>query len=175
MTKKHERPVALFTFVQVMGVCALAIAGVPLALFSMGMIHDIVRGALMLPQDAWLLVQYLCSIGVAVCLMWLLTEFVGMCGRVRKETAFTAANVRALGRIALAFLIGGGLLLVAGELLMALLLIGMRGFFFDTGSVSPLWYFLPTFAAWTAALMVRAIQVLLKRAVDMQTESDLTV
>jgi len=43
------------------------------------------------------------------------------------------------------------------------------------GSVPFLWYLLPAFAAWTAALLVRAIQVLMKRAVDMQTESDLTV
>ena len=44
------------------------------------------------------------------------------------------------------------------------------------GTKLPLGYkLLPAFAAWTAALLVRAIQVLLKRAVEMQTESDLTV
>ena len=104
-----------------------------------------------------------------ICLLWLLAEFVLMCARVRKETAFTAANVKALGHIALAFFLGGVLLVVAGNPLMSWLLTGMRGV------SSPVWGLLPSFAAWTAALLVRAIQVLLKRAVEMQTESDLTV
>jgi len=172
MTQKHERPVGLFIFVQVMGLCAMVIAGVPLLFSAFALVRAPFVGNL--PDDPWLLVQYLCALGAGACLMWLLAEFVSMCGRVRKETAFTAENVKALGRIALAFLIGGGLLLAAGELLMTMLLIGMRGFFYE-GSVPFLWYLLPAFAAWTAALLVRAIQVLMKRAVDMQTESDLTV
>ena len=66
---------------------------------------------------------------------------------------------------AMALLRGAG----SDKPLMDWLLLGMRGF------RSPVWWLLPSFAAWTAALLVRAIQVLMKRAVEMQTESDLTV
>ncbi len=123
------------------------------------------------PADQWWMALLILALGAGVggCLMWLLTEFVLMCSRVRKETAFTTANVKALGRIALAFFIGGVLLLPLGKPLMDWLLLGMRGV------RSPIWWLLPPFVAWSAALLVRAIQVLMHRAVEMQTESDLTV
>ena len=150
MKKMHGRPLGLIAFVQVMGWCAVAIAGAVLAIFCVGLAKDLAAGFAELPGDLWELVQLLC-------------------GRVRRETAFTAANVKALGRIVLAFAIGGGLLLAAGWPIMDLLLLGMRGV------SSPVWGLLPSFVAWAAALLVRAIQVLMKRAAEMQTESDLTV
>ncbi len=162
MNGKHERPLGLFRFVQGMGLAAMAlvIAGLALGIWWM-------TGALADTPPA-LLVTALCA-GTGGCLLWLLTEFVGMCSRVRKMTAFTEANVRALGRMALALLLCGGFLLPLGKPLMDWLLLGLRGI------RSPLWWLLPTFAAWTAALMVRAIQALMRRAVEMQTEADLTV
>ena len=169
MNGKTERPLGLITFVQVMGWCALAIAVGVLAIFSVGLVKDLAHGFAALPEEMWMLIQLLCCVGTGVCLVWLLLEFVLMCARVRKGTAFTIANVRALGRIALAFFIGGVLLLAAGWPMMDLLLLGMRGV------SSPVWGLLPSFVAWAAALMVRAIQVLMKRAEAMQTESDLTV
>jgi hypothetical protein len=170
MSVKHKRPVVLFTFVQTMGAYALIIVGSALAVYCFGIVRDLVTAGLGTePGALWQLFQLICRAGVGVCLFWLLLEFVLLCGRVRKETAFTAANARALGRIALAFVIGGVLLLPPGQLLMDLLLMGMRGI------TSSLWWPLPAFVAWTAALLVRALQVLLRRAVEMQTESDLTV
>ena len=169
MKKMHERPLGLIAFVQVMGWCAVAIAGAVLAIFCVGLVKDLAQGFAELPGDLWELIQLLCCTGTDACLIWLLLEFVLMCGRVRRETAFTAANVKALGRIVLAFAIGGVLLLAAGWPIMDLLLLGMRGV------SSPVWGLLPTFVAWAAALLVRAIQVLMERAVEMQTESDLTV
>ena len=173
MKTKHDRPLALITFVQVMGWCAILIVGVPTALGLVGVVRDAVSGGL--AEDPWLVVQCLCIAGTGVCVLSLLLDFVCMCGRVRKETAFTPANVRALGRIAMAFAIAGVLLILSGEVLVALLTICLRGFFYDAGPTLWLWELLPAFAAWTAALMVRAIQVLMKRAAAMQTESDLTV
>ena len=169
MSKKHERPVGLFTLVQVMGMCAIAIIGAALVVFIGGLISDLIVYDVHMTEGLWSLVKLLCIPCAGVCLLWLLVEFVLMCGRVRRETAFTAVNARALGRIALAFFLGGMLLIPCGGLIMDVLLLGMRG------TTSPVWMGLPTFAAWTAALMVRAIQVLLRRAVDMQTEADLTV
>ena len=171
MSGMHKRPVALFTFVQVMAVCAMVISGVAI----IGMVIIPVCGSLIVNlaegygQIGELLAVLLTTAGLGGCLLWLLLEFVLMCGRVKKETAFTAVNVRALGRIALAFCLGGVVLLPLGKPLMDWLLLGMRGF------RSPIWWLLPAFAAWTAALLVRAIQVLMKRAVEMQTENDLTV
>lgn len=183
MSKKKEslairRPEALFTFVQVMGVCAMGIVAAAMVLCALNLLGNLtslpnfllMEQLNLLDTPLWLvLIPLLAGVGVGGCLMWLLAEFVLMCGRVRKETAFTAANVRALGRIAMAFAVGGVLLLAVGEQLMQWLLRGMRGV------ESPVWMVLPSFVAWAAALMVRAIQVLMRRAVDMQTEQDLTV
>lgn len=176
--RAEKRPAALFILVQAMGVCAMVIVAVPMAMYALellGVLTAVPNYLLMdsleiLDVPVWLLLlQEFATAGLGVCLLWLLLEFVRMCGRVRKETAFTPANVRAVGRIALAFTIGGALLLLVGMPLMDWLLTGMRAV------ESPVWGLLPPFAAWAAALMVRAIQVLLRRAVDMQTEQDLTV
>ncbi|MBQ2952333.1 MAG: DUF2975 domain-containing protein [Clostridia bacterium] len=171
MSMKKGRPVALFTFVQAMGLCAMVIVAVTILA---GVIIPVCGSLITAAQEGGsdignMLLILLTVTGVGACLMWLLLEFVLMCGRVKKETAFTAANVRALGRIVLAFVIGGVFMLLLGKPMMDWLLLGMRGF------RSPVWWLLPAFVAWTAALLVRAIQVLLKRAVDMQNESDLTV
>ena len=172
MTRKTERPVTLITIVLAMGVCAMAIVGVAMVEAAVVSLPNYLQMARLKLLDVplWLpLLQVILGAGAGACLLWLLAEFVLMCARVRKETAFTAANVKSLGHIALAFFIGGVLLVVAGNPLMSWLLTGMRGV------SSPVWGLLPSFAAWTAALLVRAIQVLMKRAVEMQTESDLTV
>lgn len=164
-TAAETRPTVLFVFVQLMGVCAIvacaaAVIGVEIML----------AGTLAELQTLWkpLLTMALFA-GVGGCVIWMLTEFVLLCGRVRQETAFTAVNIRALGRIALAFTVGGALLLPLGKPLMDWLLTGMRNV------QSPVWWLLPPFTAWSAALLVRAVQVLMRRAVEMQTEQDLTV
>lgn len=172
MNRKHERPRGLISLVLGMGVCAIGILALLTVDAALVAVPNYVIMAQMHLLDVplpLLLLQAAAGAGTGACLLWLLLEFVLMCGRVRKETAFTAKNVRALGRMALAFAIGGVLLLAAGWPLMDWLLAGMRGV------ASPVWGLLPSFVAWAAALMVRAIQVLMKRAEAMQTESDLTV
>lgn len=173
-----KRPVALFTFVQVMGMCAMAIVAATMVVCALGLFGNLtaIPNFLLMEQlnlldtPLWMVViPLLAGAGVGGCLLWILAEFVLMCGRVRRDTAFTAANVRALGRIVLAFVIGGVLLLPLGRAVMDWLLTGMRGV------NARMWSLLPTFAAWAAALLVRAIQVLMRRAVEMQTEQDLTV
>lgn len=163
----ESRPAVMFTFVQLMGLCALAIVAAAMVFIG----KEVAASLRDVPQELWwdpLLVLVL-SAGVGGCLLWLLTEFILVCGRVRKETAFTQKNVRALGRISLAFAVIGVLLLPLGKPLMDSLLLGLRGV------RSPVWWLLPSFAAWAAALMIRAIQVLMRRAVDMQDEQDLTI
>lgn len=171
MSMKHERPAVLITFVQAMAVCAMAITAAAL----IGLVIVPVCGSLIVSMTEGTgqvlepLAVLVTTAGVGACLIWLLAEFVMMCARVKKETAFTPANVRALGRIVLAFVAGGVFLLPLGKPMMDWLLLGMRGM------RSAIWWPLPSFAAWAAALLVRAIQVLMKRAVEMQSEQDLTV
>lgn len=178
MSMKHERPAALFSFVQGMAVCAMAGIAAAMVLCAV----DLLGGVSVIPNVllmeelglmdapvALVIIPVLAGAGVGGCLLWLLAEFVMMCSRVKRQTAFTEANVRALGRIAQAFAIGGALLLLCGGAMMDWLLMGLRGV------DSPVWGLLPAFAAWSAALLVRAIQVLMKRAVEMQSEKDLTV
>ena len=163
--RTKTRPVGLIFFVQTMAVGAMLLCIGLIVAAALLLLNGIrLRGA---PAGgAWWLLGLL---GAGCCLLWLLTEFVLMCGRVRKETAFTTTNVRALGRMALAFLLGGMLLLPAAPTVMDALLLGLRNVH------SPVWWGLPSFTAWTAALMVRAIQVLMRRAVELQTETDLTI
>lgn len=171
MSMKHERPAALITFVQAMAVCAMAIVAAAMLTVVIipvcgSLIQTIAEGCWQVFEPLAVLVT---TVGVSACLLWLLAEFVMMCARVKRETAFTAANVRALGRIVLAFAIGGVFLAPLGKPMMDWLLLGMRGI------RSAFWWPLPSFAAWSAALLVRAIEVLMKRAVEMQSEKDLTV
>lgn len=175
MKRNHERPTTLLTIVQGMAGCAMLVCAAAAVICALDLMMMFPNAVLMTQLGlaggglwlAWL--QLLAIVGVAGCILWLLAEFVMICGRVKRETAFTRANARALGRIALAFVIGGVLLLPLGKPLMDWFLTGMRGV------ESPVWLLLPTFVAWAAALMVRAIQVLLRRAVEMQSEQDLTV
>ena len=158
MKKMHvraqRRPQTLITLVQLAGVFAIAIY----------------LGILEQNTPAADVVSFLLGgVGTVACLTWMLMEFVLMCGRVRRTTAFTAVNVRALGRIALALFIAGGLLLPVGAPLMDWLLLGLRG------AGMTLAQLLPTLLAWTAALMARAVQVLMRRAVEMQDEQELTI
>lgn len=156
MNRKSDRPRGLFTFVQLMSIAAMAVV-------SIGLIMAL---AATLTGD---LLQTLCLAGAMGCMLWLLAEFVVLCGRVKRETAFTLANVRTMGRIALAFAATGMLFIPSGGAAMAALTADIPG------AWHPLMAAFPAFGGFAAALLVRAIQLLLARAVDMQTEQDLTV
>lgn len=106
---------------------------------------------------------------LATMLIWVEIEAFCICGRVRKASAFSRKNERALGRIAIALCIAGGLSLFFGNAIIPWLLTGLA-------ILNPIveWLLLP-FILLTLALMVRAVQVLMRRALTMQEESDLTV
>lgn len=162
--REQYRPQTLITLVQLAGVFAIAacVGTLIFCAFYLGLLEPNTPAA-----DV---VSFLLGgVGTVACLTWMLMEFVLMCGRVRRSTAFTAVNVRALGRIALALFIAGGLLLPVGAPLMDWLLLGLRG------AGMTLAQLLPTLLAWTAALMARAVQVLMRRAVEMQCEQELTI
>lgn len=142
-----KRPVALMTAAQV-----LCIAAMLATILSPFLIGDHLGRFLFVP-----------------CLLLIEAEAIRICQRMKKSSAFSLANVASLGRIMWALLIAGVLLLYFGQFVMDFLLDGLP-------EVQPgLRWGLPSFTVLTLAVMVRAVQVLMRRALDMQEEADLTV
>lgn len=113
-----------------------------------------------------------CVVGFAVllavsALCWIaLIAFFRMCGRLKKERAFTAVNESALRRIARCFAICGAAL-VAGVPAIALLL--------GETMLTMIWLTILAFLFLFLALIVRALTLLVRRAELLQDENDLTV
>lgn len=172
--KAPKRPVGLMTLAQ--GICLLATA-VILFIFLIPMVasilyavtadyanHDntfivaIMNFVLVLPDTA-----------VGILLAYVGIEAFLLCGRVKKSSAFSAKNEKALGRIVLALCIAGCLSLLFDNSIFPWLLAGLP-------LISPIVErLLLPFILLTLALMIRTVQVLMRRALDMQEESDLTV
>lgn len=169
-----KRPVGLMTLAQ--GICLLAaaallfiflipmIAAVPYAVAAGDANQDntllvaLVNFVLVLP-DAFIGILLAC-VGVEAFLV---------CGRVKKASAFSSKNEKALGRIALALCAAGCLSLLFDSSLFPWLLTGLP-------AIHPIVErLLLPFILLTLALMLRAVQVLMRRALIMQEESDLTV
>lgn len=111
----------------------------------------------------------LCGVILGLCLVAAEYEAFRLCGRMRHASAFSAANVSGLGRIMAALGIAGCVSLIFGDPLMPFLMAGLA-------DISPIVIrLLLPFTLLTLSLMLRAVQVLMRRAVDMQEESDLTV
>ena len=172
--KNPKRPVGLMTLAQ--GICLLA-AAVILFIFLIPMLGSIIYAAtadyanhdntfivaimnfvLVLPETA-----------VGILLAYVGIEAFRLCGRVKTSSAFSAKNEKALGRIALALCVAGGLSLLFENNLFPWLLTGLP-------AISPIVErLLLPFILLTLALMIRAVQVLMRCALTMQEESDLTV
>lgn len=113
--------------------------------------------------------QCLCGIVLGICLAFAEYEAFRLCGRMRHASAFSVRNVAGLGHIMAALGVGGCVSLICGDPLMPFLLAGLP-------EISPIvTRLLLPFTLLTLSLMLRAVQVLMRRAVDMQEESDLTV
>lgn len=96
-----------------------------------------------------------------------LWQFLTMCQRLKKGTAFTAANEQSMGRIALCCAVASGALLAALLVLLCFC------------PALPLGLVLLTLLACAAygavALVAYALQLLVRRAAVLQQESELTV
>ena len=104
-----------------------------------------------------------------VCLVCAAMEAVGVCGRVKKASAFCEKNEKSLGRIAKAMGLAGVITLLFGDSVVSFLLT-------DLPAIEPVVErFLLPFMLLTLAAMVRAVQMLMRRALRMQTENDPTV
>lgn len=151
--KTPNRPVALLIVAQV--ICVLA---VPLTLLLTDLRTEMYSFFL------WTIDRVLAGL-----LIWVEIEAFCICGRVRKSSAFSAKNEKALGRIAQALGMAGVLTLLFGDAIIPFLLTGLP-------AIAPVVErLLLPFMLLVIALMIRAVQVLMRRALTMQEESDLTV
>lgn len=172
--KTPKRPVELMTLAQ--GICLLA-AAVILFIFLIPMLGSVIYAATAdyANHDNTLIVAIMNFVlvlpdtAVGLLLVYVGIEAFCLCGRVKKSSAFSAKNEKALGRIALALCIAGLIALFFGSFLFSWLLTGLP-------AISPIVErLLLPFILLTLALMIRAVQVLMRRALTMQEESDLTV
>ncbi len=109
------------------------------------------------------------AVALGLCTLAAEAAAVYLCGVVRKTSAFCPQVAQAVGAISLAALAAGVLLLPLGKPLMDFLLAGLP-------PVHPIFrWVLPSFAAFTLAAMAGVMQRLLRRAVEMQSENDLTI
>ena len=172
--KTPKRPVGLMTLAQ--GICLLA-AAVILFIFLIPMAASVLYAATADYEklDNTLIVAIMNFIlvlpdtAVGLLLTYVGVEAFLICGRVKKSSAFSRKNEKALGRIALALCIAGCLSLVFDNSIFPWLLA-------DLPAIHPIVErLLLPFILLTLALMLRTVQVLMRRALTMQEESDLTV
>ena len=170
-----KRPVILLTLAQL--ICILAI---PLTLFialvPAFLLYSFISQTPMLQTSTDTMSvllfsggQCLRDLAMGICCFCAEMEAIGIFGRMKKASAFSERNSSALGRIAVALAIAGMVALLFGNSLVPFLLQGLP-------AVSPVVErLLLPFMLLVIALMVRAVQVLMRRALTMQTETDLTV
>ena len=167
---KAKRPTTLLAVAQI--ICALAI--LPTLFLTLRCNFE----PALLPTDddrtlswlGWLLNAFfvLRDVTISFSFVWVEFEAMRFCGRLRTSSAFSDVNVRALGRVARVLTIAGAVSLL-GNSIVPWLLTGLP-------EIAPvIRYLLLPFTLLTLALMVRAVQVLMRRAVVMQEETDLTV
>lgn len=173
--KQPKRPVFLMTLAQLM--CALAMA-LTVILLPAGALSAwpnlFMLGSLGLLEASPVLhvlygLQLIAGIVIGVCVLMVLVHIFRICTAVKRHSAFSEITERALGRIVRALLVTSVLLIPLGWPLMGWLTLGLPELFWPVAAL------LPAFAAFTLTAMVRAVQLLLRRAVSMQTEADLTV
>lgn len=168
-----KRPVTLMLVAQI--ICLLA---VPLTLcgglISVSSAASYITQADYVNYDNTLLVAVMTGapalrdLAIAGLLIWVEIEAFCVCGRVRKSSAFSAKNEKGLGRIALALCLAGVLTLLFGDSVVPFLMTGLS----VPAIVERL---LLPFALLTLAGMLRAVQLLMRRALAMQDENALTV
>ena len=105
-------------------------------------------------------------VAVSVCAYIALTAFYRMCGRLREGGAFTRENTRAMARIARCFAAAAAALLLC----TAAMTVIWGGFL-----LPHVYLLLLGLACAGAALLCRALALLVGRAEDMQRENELTI
>lgn len=170
-----KRPVFLMTLAQIL--CALAI-GLTVLLFSGGAMSVLPNYFIMdqlglMEQSVLLrillLLEFAAALVIGVCVVIVLLQVFRICTTVKRHSAFSEMTVTALGRIVRALLVTSFLLIPLGWPVMDWLTYGLQEILWPVAAL------LPAFAAFTLTAMVRVVQLLLRRAVAMQEEAELTV
>ena len=164
--KAPKRPVGLMTLAQ--GIC---LAAIPLTLLFLPFASipnfGIIWHLQLTDSTPWL--SLLRDFVLGILFIQIEIEAFSICGRLKKASAFSTKNEKALGRIAAALGIAGGVSLLFGDAIIPWLLTGLP-------AISPIVErLLLPFILLALALMIRTVQVLMHRALTMQEESDLTV
>lgn len=161
---------AIFTLLQVITVC-LCMVGVLLACIPLDVgVHALMDGPdyYELTYAQWvtlLLVGFIAVSIVSLCCAAALVAFFRMCGRLKHGIAYTRKNQHTMGFIALCSLIAGVTMMVSTLLL----------FLLDAVGVFWIWMILCTFLFLAVATVSWALSLLVRRAVALQEEADLTV
>ena len=173
--KQPKRPIFLMTLAQLMCALAMALTVMLLPSAALSALPNLfIMGNLGLLEASPVLhvlygLQLLAGIVIGVCVLMVLVHIFRICTAVKRHSAFSEITERALGRIVRALLVTSVLLIPLGWPLMGWLTLGLPELFWPVAAL------LPAFAAFTLTAMVRVVQLLLRRAVSMQTEADLTV
>lgn len=161
---------AIFTLLQVITVC-LCVVGVLMACIPLNVgVHALVDGpdyyGLTYAQWLPLLIVGFTSVGiVSLCCAAALVAFFLMCGRLKHGAVFTRKNQHTMGFIALCSLMAGLTMIVSVLLL----------FLWDAVGVFWIWMMLCAFLFLAVATVSWALSMLVRRAVSLQEEADLTV
>lgn len=173
--KQPKRPVFLMTLAQIMCALAMALTVILLPSAAMSALPNLfVLGNLGLLEASPVLqllygLQLIAGIVIGVCILLVEVQVFRICTAVKRHSAFSEITERALGRIVKALLVTSVLLIPLGWPLMGWLTLGLPELFWLMAAL------LPAFAGFTLTAMVRVVQLLLRRAVSMQAEADLTV
>lgn len=162
--KAVNRPKVIFLLLQVMAVLALMLG----ALFAVHLgvigIH-VLQGrwyedAFCTPLNA--VIGLLVLVAVSLCACAALVLFIALCQRLKRDTAFTAENVVSLRHIAQSCGLAG--IITAGA-----------GAWLWLSGVMPFPLLLLGFLFLALALMAYTLHLLLRQAVEIQQENELTV
>lgn len=173
--KQPKRPVFLMTLAQIMCALAMALTVILLPSAALSALPNLfIMDNLGLLEASPVLhvlygLQLLAGIVIGVCVLMVLVHIFRICTAVKRHSAFSEITERALGRIVRALLVTSFLLIPLGWPLMGWLTLGLPELFWPVAAL------LPAFAGFTLTAMVRAVQLLLRRAVSMQEEAELTV
>lgn len=166
-----KRPRRLLTAAQAICVLAIALTLVP-ALLPTYMLVSLLEKAEQYhsAQSLELYTIGLCArdLALGICLFCAEIEAIGLLQRLKKASAFSEKNEKALGHIALALGLSSALTLLFGDHIIPFLLT-------DLPAVSPIVTRLLPFMLLTLTGMLRTVQLLVRRAMTMQDENALTV
>ncbi len=151
-----------FLFTALRAMCVLFAV---LGLFVLGVLIDNILPYLSGPYLALAVISLIAGVALAVCCCAVLILFYRMCGRIRGGASFTETNVKALWAIALFLFVGG--------CVAALEIIALFAWFGVCLPVIEL--SLVAAAFFVCALLSKALDVLLSRAVTLKQENDLTI